>query len=55
MTSFALNGVKFISSLMAMDPLTFATSAYPATLLVLNIAVAMMLIWRRRASRLTAA
>jgi len=55
-TSFALNGVKFIPSLMAMDPLTFATSAYPATLLVLNMAVATMLVWRRRAARsLTAA
>ena len=47
--SFALNGVKFVPSLMAMDPLSFATSFYPATLLVLNAAVAIMLVWRRRA------
>ena len=48
-TSFALNGVKFIPSLMAMDPISFATSFYPATLIVLNSAVAIMLVWRRRA------
>lgn len=47
--SFALNGVKFVPSLMAMDPLSFATSFYPATLLVLNAAVAIMLVMRRRA------
>jgi hypothetical protein len=47
--SFALNGIKFIPSLMAMDPISFATSFYPATLLVLNAAVAIMLIIRRRA------
>ena len=48
-TSFALNGVKFVPSLMAMDPISFATSSYPATLLVLNAAVTIMLVWRRRA------
>ena len=48
-TSFALNGVKFVPSLMAMDPISFATSSYPATLLVLNMAVTIMLVWRRRA------
>ena len=47
--SFALNGIKFVPSLMAMDPLSFATSFYPATLLVLNAAVAIMLVMRRRA------
>jgi hypothetical protein len=47
--SFALNGVKFVPSLMAMDPLSFATSFYPATLMVLNAAVAIMLVMRRRA------
>jgi hypothetical protein len=47
--SFALNGIKFVPSLMAMDPISFATSFYPATLLVLNAAVAIMLVWRRRA------
>ncbi len=48
-TSFALNGAKFVPSLMAMDPLSFATSFYPATLLVLNTAVSIMLVLRRRA------
>jgi hypothetical protein len=48
-TSFAINGVKFVPSLMAMDPISFATSFYPATLLVLNMAVAIMLVVRRRA------
>ena len=47
-TSFALNGVKFVPSLMAMDPISFATSFYPATLLVLNTAVSTMLVLRRR-------
>ncbi len=47
--SFALNGLKFVPSLMAMDPISFATSFYPATLMVLNAAVAMMLLLRRRA------
>jgi hypothetical protein len=48
-TSFALNAAKFVPSLMAMDPISFATSSYPATLLVLNTAVAIMLLMRRRA------
>ena len=48
-TSFALNGAKFVPSLMAMDPISFATSFYPATLLVLNAAVSIMLLIRRRA------
>jgi hypothetical protein len=34
---------------MAMDPISFATSFYPATLLVLNAAVSIMLVTRRRA------
>jgi hypothetical protein len=48
-TSFAINAAKFVPSLMAMDPVSFATSFYPATLLVLNTAVAIMLLMRRRA------
>jgi hypothetical protein len=48
-TSFAINGAKFVPSLMAMEPISFATSSYPATLLVLNAAVAIMLLMRRRA------
>ena len=48
-TSFALNGAKFVPSLMAMDPISFATCFYPATLMVLNAAVSIMLMMRRRA------
>src|SRR5271168_4995732 len=48
-TSFALNAAKFVPSLMAMDPISFATSFYPAALLVLNTAVAIVLLARRRA------
>jgi len=49
-SSFALNGLKFVPSLMAMDPINFATAFYPATLLVLNTAVTVMLVVRRRPS-----
>jgi hypothetical protein len=48
-TSFAINAAKFVPSLMAMDPISFATSFYPATLMLLNAAVAIMLVWGRRA------
>src|SRR5271154_6830173 len=48
-TSFPINAAKFVPSLMTMDPISFATSFYPATLLVLNTAVAIMLLMRRRA------
>jgi hypothetical protein len=47
-TSFAINAVKFVPSLMAMDPISFATSFYPTTPIVLNTAVAVMLLTRRR-------
>jgi hypothetical protein len=46
--SFALNGAKFVPSVMAMDPISFATSSYPATPLVLDTAVAITLLVRRR-------
>ena len=47
--SFALNSVKFVPSILAMEPISIATCAYPATLIVLNGAVAAMLILRRQA------
>src|SRR5579871_4761061 len=47
-TAFTLNGAKFLPSLMAMDPFTFATAFYPATLVALNLAVAAVLLGRRR-------
>jgi cadmium resistance protein CadD (predicted permease) len=47
-TSFALNAAKFVPSLLAMQSVTLATCIYPATLLVLNGAVSIMLVLRRR-------
>lgn len=47
-TSYALNAAKFAPSLLAMQPATVATCIYPATLLVLNSAVAIMLVARRQ-------
>jgi Ca2+/Na+ antiporter len=47
-TSFALNSVKFIPSLFAMDSFSIATMIYPSTLIVVNAAVAGLLLWRRR-------
>jgi hypothetical protein len=46
-TSFSINGVKFIPSLLAMDPFNFSTCVYPTTLLILNGAVALLLVLRR--------
>jgi hypothetical protein len=47
-TSYALNRAKFVPSLLAMQPISVATCIYPATLLVLNAAVAIMLVVRKR-------
>jgi hypothetical protein len=47
-TSFALNGAKFVPSLLAMEPISIATCLYPATLVALNAAVSIMLVLRRR-------
>jgi hypothetical protein len=46
-SSFALNSLKFIPSLFAMELISVATCVYPATLVVVNAAVAFLLIWRR--------
>jgi chromate transport protein ChrA len=46
-TSFALNSLKFIPSLFAMDNVSVATCVYPSTLIVVNGAVAILLLWRR--------
>lgn len=48
-TTFVLNSVKFIPSFFAMDSLSVATCALPATLVVANAAVAAV-IYARRAS-----
>jgi len=47
-TSFALNSAKFVPSLFALGSYSLATWLYPATLVLMNGAVATMLILRRR-------
>jgi hypothetical protein len=51
-TTFLLNGIKFIPSFFAMDTLSVATCALPATLVVTNLAVAAT-IYARRATHST--
>lgn len=46
-TSFALNSLKFVPSLFAMETISVATMLYPSTLIFVNGAVAMLLIVRR--------
>jgi hypothetical protein len=46
-TSFSLNSLKFIPSLFAMESVSIATCVYPSTLIVVNGAVAILLLWRR--------
>ena len=46
-TSFALNGVKFVPALFALESYSVATWLYPATLVAVNGAVALMLLVRR--------
>ena len=48
-TSYALNSAKFVPSLLAMEAVSVATCIYPATLVVMNAAVAILLVGRRRA------
>jgi hypothetical protein len=47
-TSFALNSAKFVPSLLALGSYSLATWLYPATLVLMNGAVATMLLLRRR-------
>jgi len=47
-TSFAMNSLKFVPSIFAMNSFSIATCLYPATLIVVNAGVACLLIWRRR-------
>jgi hypothetical protein len=56
-TSYALNGVKFVPSLLAMQSVSVSTCFYPATILALNLGVVLVLVLRRRANavRLSAA
>ena len=47
-TSFALNSAKFIPALFALNVYSIATWLYPATLVVVNGGVAILLVMRRR-------
>lgn len=47
-TSFALNSVKFIPALLALNAYSVATWLYPATLVIMNGGVAIMLVVARR-------
>ena len=47
-TSFALNSAKFVPALFALDSYSVATWLYPATLVVVNAGVAVMLVLRGR-------
>jgi hypothetical protein len=46
-TIFALNSLKFVPSLFAMDSVSVATCVFPATLIVANAAVALIIYVRR--------
>lgn len=46
-TTFLLNGIKFIPSFFAMDAISVATCALPAALVVANLAVAAIIALRR--------
>jgi hypothetical protein len=46
-TTFLLNGLKFVPSLFAMESVSIATCVFPATLVVTNVAVALMIYLRR--------
>jgi hypothetical protein len=46
-TTFALNGLKFVPAFFAMDTLTVATCVMPAALVVANLVVALVIYARR--------
>ena len=47
-TSFTLNSAKFVPSLLALEAYSVATWLYPATLVIVNGGVALLLFVRRR-------
>lgn len=47
-TSFSLNSLKFVPALLALESYSIATWLYPATLVIVNGAVAALLLVRRR-------
>jgi hypothetical protein len=46
-TTFTLNGLKFVPSLFALDTISVATCVFPVALVVANLAVALTIFWRR--------
>lgn len=46
--TYALSGLKFIISLLALESFTWTTALYPASLVLANLAFVAMIIWRRR-------
>jgi hypothetical protein len=49
-TTFALNGLKFVPSFFALDTVSLATWLFPATLVATNLAVALIIYARRKSS-----
>ena len=47
-STFMLNGLKFVPSLFAMDSVSIATCVLPASLVITNLAVALIIVLRRR-------
>ena len=46
-STFLLNGRKFVPALAAMDSISVATCVFPVTLVIANVAVALLIYWRR--------
>lgn len=47
-TTYALSGIKFIFSLLALEAFTVTTALYPASLVLANGIFVAMVLWRRR-------
>jgi hypothetical protein len=47
-STFMLNGLKFVPSLLAMDSVSISTCVMPASLVVTNLAVALIIVRRRK-------
>jgi len=46
-STFLLNGLKFVPALAAMERVSVATYVFPVTLVIANLAVALLIYWRR--------
>lgn len=47
-TSFAFNGIKFVPAVFALESYSVASCLFPTTLIIVNLAVAVLLLVRRR-------